>query len=164
MLKHLIDKYLRVGKTKLFVCFFDLRKAFDTVDRTRLFFDLLSQYRVGGKFLHVLQNIYTENKLFIKLEGGLTHPFTTTTGVKQGCVLSPILFNLFINKLPFCYDNKCDPVYLGNEAINCLMWADDCVVMSTSAKGLQTSINKTVNFFRELGLEVNTKKNSGHDL
>ena len=38
------------------------------------------------------------------------------------------------------------------------MWADDCVVMSTSEAGLQRSINKTVNHFTELGLSVNTKK------
>ena len=113
---------------------------------------------VGGKFLHVLQNIYTNNELYVKLEGGLTQPFTTTAGVKQGCVLSPILFNLFVNKLPLCYTDDCDLVHLGNESINCLMWADDCVVLSKSAKGLQASINKTVSFFSDLGIEVNTKK------
>ena len=158
VLKHIIDKYIKTNKSKLFVCFFDLRKAFDTVDRTKLFYNLLVQYNIGGKFLHILKNMYTDNKIFIKLNNGLTKPFVTTTGVKQGCVLSPILFNLFINKLPECFSSDCDPVYIENEAINCLMWADDCVVLSKSAQGLQLSINATVNFFKNLGLEVNSKK------
>ena len=38
------------------------------------------------------------------------------------------------------------------------MWADDCVVLSTSKEGLQRSINKTVSYFTEMGLQVNTKK------
>ena len=84
--------------------------------------------------------------------------FITTRGFKQGCVFSPLLFNLYINKLPTVYDSECDPVYVGNEPVHCLMWADDCVVMSTSQEGLQRSITKTVNHFTKLGLSVNTKK------
>ena len=94
----------------------------------------------------------------MQVAGGLTKPFVTTTGFKQGCVFSPLLFNLYINKLPTVYDVQCDPVYLGNEPVPCLMWADDCVVMSTSQVGLQRSITKTVNHFTELGLTVNIKK------
>ena len=89
---------------------------------------------------------------------GLTGTFVTTNEVKQGCVFSPLLFNLFINKLPTVYDSQCDPVCVGDSPVNCLMWADDCVVMSTSEAGLQRSIDKTVNHFSELGLFVNTKK------
>ena len=55
------------------------------------------------------------------------------------------------------YDNDCDPVIVNNKPVHCLMWADDCVVMSTSANGLQRSIDKTVNHFTELGLSLNTK-------
>jgi hypothetical protein len=69
-----------------------------------------------------------------------------------------LLFNLYINKLPTVYDSQCDPVSVGNSPVHCLMWADDCVVMSTTQAGLQRSINKTVNHFTNLGLHVNTKK------
>ena len=89
--------------------------------------------------------------MFIKLDNGITQPFITTVGVKQG-------FNLFIDKLPSVYDNSCDAVVLGDRKLNCLMWADDCVVFSLSEKGLQNAINKTVDFFEGLGLNVNKKK------
>ena len=56
------------------------------------------------------------------------------------------------------YDPACDPVYLGSSAVHCLMWADDCVVMSTSQVGLQRAMDKTTNHFTSLGLSVNVKK------
>ena len=91
--RHLIDKYVKIGKEKLFVCYFDLKKAFDSVNRTQLFYKFLTEYKIGGKFLKIIQNIYQNNKIFIKLSGGLTKPFFSTTGVKQGCVLSPIFWS-----------------------------------------------------------------------
>ena len=131
---------------------------FDLVPRTQMFYNLLIKYKICGKFLKILENIYTDNQMFVKVGGGLTKPFTTTTGVKQGCIFSPLLFNLYINNLPDVYDNDCHPVIVNNKPVHCLMWADDCVVMSTSEHGLQRSINKTVDHFTELGLSVNFKK------
>ena len=123
---------------------------------------------VGGKFLKILVNIYEENYIYVKLSQGLTQPIRARVGVKQGCVLSPLCFNLFINKLPSIYLNNpenalfCDPPYIGKCPVNCLMFADDCAIFSMSEKGLQNSIDMTSNFFESLGLPVNTKKNQGH--
>ena len=155
---HIINKIVKIEKKSLYVCFFDLKKAFDTVNRVHLFYNLLTQYKIGGNFLKILQNLYTDNKVFIKLDHGLTKSFTTKIGVKQGCSFSPFLFNLFIDKLPKVFDNSCNPIMLGGKPISCLSWADDCVVMSLSQNGLQNAINKTVSFFSKLGLVVNTKK------
>ena len=123
-----------------------------------MFCDLLAKYEIGGKFLKILKNIYTDNQMFVKVDSGLTRSFTTTTGVKQGCIFSPLLFNLYVNKLPDVYDNDCHPVTVNMKPVHCLMWADDCVVLSTSESGLQRSINKTVEHFAGLGLQVNKKK------
>ena len=100
IVKFLIDKYVKQRKKYLYTCFVDLCRAFDTVPRNRLFYSLLKDYSIGGKFLKLLQEMYKNNKIFVKLSDGLLKPFTTTISVKQGCVFSPILFNLYIgNKL-----------------------------------------------------------------
>ena len=103
-------------------------------------------------------DMYKGNKMYIKIQGGLIAPFVTTMGVKQGCVLSPLLFNLFLNKLPDQYDETCDPVVVNDKLLNVLMYADDCVVLSLSANGLRNGIRKTVEHFKTLNLEVNTLK------
>ena len=96
--------------------------------------------------------------MYVKLDQGLTKPFITTKGVKQGCSISPLIFNLFIDKLPKMFDESCDGVLVNEKKLNCLMWADDCVVFSLSQKGLQKAIGKTVNFFTSLVLAVKPKK------
>ena len=158
ILRCLFDKYVKHQGKKLFTCFVDLRKAFDTVPRNKLFYTLVKEYNIGGRFLKILQQIYKGNKIFIKLADGLVEPFETTVGVKQGCVLSPILFNLYINKICSIFDQFCDPVKLNNQNLNCLLWADDLLLVSTTAKGLQQSITRMHQFYKSMGLEVNIKK------
>jgi hypothetical protein len=140
------------------VCFIDLRKCYDTVNRTRLFYELLNEFHIGGKFLKILRNIYTENQMYIKVDQGLIESFTTTAGCKQGDNLSPLLYNLLTNRLPLCFDESCDPAYIGDRKLHCLSWADDCILVSQSSAGLQHAINKAAAFFNELGLSLNVKK------
>ena len=154
----LFDKYVKQQGKYLYTCFVDLRKAFDTVSRVKLFYTLVNDYSIGGKFLKILQQIYTENELYIKLSDGLVKPFNTTVGVKQGCVFSPILFNLFINKICSIFDQTCDPAQLHNKDINCLLWADDLLLISKTPSGLQNSIDKMHQFYQSMGLQVNIKK------
>jgi hypothetical protein len=68
--------------------------------------------------------------------------FKSTIGVCQGDNLSPNLFNLYINDLPSYFDKMCDPVSLNSYDINCLMYADDVVMLSSTEKGLQNCVNK----------------------
>ena len=130
VIKYLIDKVVKGQKKKLYACFVDIKKAFDFTNRQLLFYKLLSEYNVGGNFLKLLQSLYNNHEVHIRLSRGLLQPITTTIGVKQGCGLSPLLFNLFINKLPDIYDGSCDPVKIGDLDLNSLLWADDLVILS----------------------------------
>ena len=61
VIKFLIDKYVILGGKKLYACFFDIRRAYDTVPRISLMYSLLKNYQIGGNFLKILQEIYTQN-------------------------------------------------------------------------------------------------------
>ena len=158
IVRFLIDKYVNKNGGKIFACFVDLKMAFDTVPRVKLFHCLLKDYSIGGKFLKILQKIYEKNPVYVKLSDGLLQPFNTTIGVKQGCVFSPILFNIFINKISDIFDESCAPLKVNNIDVNSLLWADDLLLVSETAQGLQNSINKMGNFYNSLGLKVNIKK------
>ena len=158
IVKFLTDKYVKQKGKYLYTCFVDLRKAFDSVPRSKLFHSLLKDYSIGGKFLKILREIYKDNNIFVKLSDGLLQPFTTTISVKQGCVLSPLLFNLYIDKISDIFDQSCSPVKINNKDLNCLLWADDLLLVSESAQGLQNCINKMEKFYNDLDLKINIKK------
>ena len=109
-------------------------------------------------FLGILQALYDNHEVFVRVSVGLLQPIQTTIGLKQGCGLSPLLFNLFIDKITSIFDQSCNPVSLGGKDLSCLLWADDLVLLSSSPEGLQNAINKTHVFYTELGLQMNTKK------
>ena len=91
--------------------------------------------------------MYTDHKVFVCVSGGLLQPITTIIGLKQGCCLSPLLFNLFVNHLPTIFDQSCDPVSIYNEKFNCLLWAEDLLILSRSQSGLQNAMDKTKLFY-----------------
>ena len=157
-LKTLIDKYLnKTPRSYLFTCFVDFKSAFDTVWRKALFYKILN-LNVGGLFLKMLESIYSEVYYCVKIGNKITDNIKSNIGVKQGCVLSPTLFNLFLSDLPNIFDESCNPVNILNSKQNCLMFADDIVLLSETPTGLQNCLNKIENYCTTWNLTVNINK------
>ena len=157
-LKNIIDKYInRASKSYLFVCFVDFRAAFDTVWRRAMLYKLVKM-GVGGNFLDVIDSMYQNVLYRVKVDGYLSQTISSSIGVKQGCVLSPLLFNLFLSDLPEIFSNDCHPVELCDLKLNCLMFADDLVLISQSAIGLQKCMNNLNAYCEKWCLTINTDK------
>ena len=125
-LSTLITKYISKKGGKLYTCFVDFKSAFDTVWRNAIFFKLYKM-NIGGNFMALIRDMYADVKYSIKIDGGITRHFDSSIGVKQGCVLSPPFFKLFLADLPLIFDDSCHPVTLNGKTLHCLMYADDLV-------------------------------------
>ena len=156
VVKTLINHYNNNGK-KLYACFVDFQKAFDSVWRTGMYYKLIhSGIDVG--IIRLLKDMYDKTSQRLKFNNKMSRNFLTKKGVKQGCILSPKLFNIFINDIPDIFDESCCPARLGDTNINCLMYADDLIILSESEKGLQNSLNMLEQYTKKWKLKVNLKK------
>ena len=157
VLKTLIDVYKKRQK-KLYACFVDLRKAYDSVWHPGLFIKLL-KIGISPKIIRLIQDLYSKSKTCIKLDNKLSDYFQVSLGVRQGCVLSPILFNIYINGLVRSLSNVCSsPAVLGHLKVPILMYADDIILLSESPVGLQNSMNSLQLYCKTWKLRVNTSK------
>ena len=158
-LKTVVKKYVTIGKKKLFTCFIDFKKAFDSVWHQGMFHKI-NKIGIFGKSLELIKNIYKKTKCAVKVNDHTTEFFNYTKGVRQGCPLSPILFNIYVNDIFDLINNIDEPdVYLDKEhKINALMYADDLILISETQEGLQKQIDKLSDFCEERKLDVNIKK------
>ena len=129
ILKMLIDKHVKSKPQRqrnlLFSCFVDFSKAFDSVPRNKLF-DKLRTVGIKGHFLEVLMPMYSNDKSAVKIENKMTQTCLRHNGVKQGCMPSPTLFNIYLSDLPEILNiASTTEVMLSERPTNCLLYADD---------------------------------------
>ena len=158
-LRTLIDKYVHYHKEKVYACFVDFRKAFDSVWHEGLFYKLL-KINIGGHFYNLIKTLYCSSTCSIRIAENKTRSFSYSRGVRQGCILSPLLFNLYINNLPYLFeDTMSDPFVLPNGTkINSLLYADDLIILSRSKIGLQNCLNALSSYCETRMLKINPKK------
>ena len=154
----LIDKYVNQNKTKIFACFIDFQKAFDSIWHIGLFYKLLES-GVGGKTYDIVKSMYTGNKCGIKIGNQRTDFFIQERGVRQGCNLSPTLFNIYINELATMLEQSSVPgLMLQDKEVKLLLYADDLVLLSPTAQGLQQGLDLLEKYRQTWALTVNMKK------
>ena len=159
ILHNLIDYYCHKNKNYLFGCFIDFSKAFDTIPRKNLFQKLLN-YNINGKFYDCLTTLYSEDQACVKIGNQITNKFQVNRGVKQGCILSPLLFNIYLSDLQSQIKKpEHTSAFLSDKnEIGCLIWADDLLLLSETEVGLNNML-KTLNHYTTLnGLKINIDK------
>lgn len=102
--------------------------------------------------------MYKKSELCIKVENRITPTFQSSIGVKQGDVLSPNLFKIFINDLPDIFLKTSGAVNVNDNRVDCLMYADDIVILSETQDGLQERMNLLSSYCSKWCLNVNISK------
>ena len=151
----LAQKYIEVDQD-LFACFIDYSKAFDRVHHAELI-TCLEKIGLDGKDIRMIANLYWHQKAAIKIQNELS-PFTSIQrGVRQGCVLSPCLFNLYTEFI-FRESNHLPGINIHGQNLNNIRYADDTALLANNEKKLQDIVTVVKEESSKKGLDMNIKK------
>ena len=156
--KSVVDHYTRNNST-INICALDLTKAFDRVNHDILFLKLMER-KVPKSYVLILKNWY--DKIFISVRwGDSLSPWTSLlSGVRQGGILSPVLFAIFVDSV---LDRlaKCGlGCFIKSFCVNSFMYADDLILLSISLYHMQKLVDICFHEFGHLGLQINIKKSA----
>jgi len=154
-LSMLMERSIEV-KRDIYLCFIDYSKAFDKVRHEELF-KILNQLNIDGKDLRILRNLYWEQQAAIRVDGECTKYTEIKRGVRQGCVMSPDLFNIYSEVILRTISDM-EGVIIGGRNINNLRYADDTVLIADSEEGLQALISAVTEKSEAMGLQLNARK------
>ena len=123
----------------MLVAFADFAEACDKVDREKLW-SCLQSVGVNGRFLRFLQALYDRNACREKVNGHIIEEFEVHTGLRQGCVLSLLLFSLYINSVvKRLKEDRCG-VESGDEIVPGLLFADGTCLVASDVSGIKRSL------------------------
>jgi hypothetical protein len=138
-LKSVIEYYRCHGST-VFTCYLDASKAFDRVNHWHLFKKLFNR-GVPSLIVRLLSYWYRTQEFCVKWGTVTSSVFLTKNGVRQGGILSPRLFALYMDDLSRVLQTLNAGCYVGSMCVNHLFYADDICLLAPSALGLQLLLN-----------------------
>ena len=153
--RQLMEKNIEIAK-ELLLLFIDFKQAFDLIWRNGLWHILL-HYGVPKNMVTLIKDMYLNFCSQVQTPEGLTEEFQTSAGVLQGYLLSPHLFNLFLNAA-LSLAKTTDGASIGGKLVDKLAYADDIVKINSHEHLLQTDTNEIVSATEALGMVVNTTK------
>ena len=153
----LIEKHLQ-HQRDLFHNFIDFKKAFDRVWHDGLW-KTMRDFGIDERLVKVIKALYTNSSSAVLLNNQLGEFFRTTVGVRQGCLISPVLFNLFLERImqETLQDHQTS-ISIGGRPLCNLRFADDIDLMGGTNGELQDLTNKLVDRAGAYGMEVSTEK------
>ncbi len=160
----LIVKYVLLQNTPLYTCLIDFQKAFPSVNRAQLLAKLES-FGVSSRFRRCICSLFVGNTFSIRVGSKVTEEFPVTTGLREGSVLSPLLFVLFISDMrntvlrPFAKSEflKRDPL-INLVPIPGLLYADDLVLFCLAPDLLRERLNRLCDYADRNTMTVNVSK------
>lgn len=149
VLKETLSYYLS-NRSNVFCTFLDATKAFDRINYCKLF-NLLLCRSLPYCIIRVLLSLYTNNYVYVSWVGSNSSSFRACNGVKQGGVLSPVLFCLYMDGLLNKLSHAGVGCYMGEMFVGALAYADDIVLISPTP----SAMNNMLSICDEFSIEYN---------
>ena len=157
VLQSLINRTLK-NRKRLYCCFIDYKKAFDLIDRSKLWTKLV-KHGIDGKMLQIIKSLYKNIKICIKHDGNLSNYFSSNSGLLQGEIMSPIFYSLYVNDFEMSFvKDGCQSIDIHLINLFLLMYADDTVLIAESPEALQNMLYTLNDYCTEWNLTVNVQK------
>ena len=155
-LKQILFEYTNKS-TPIYACFLDISKAFDRINNDKLI-NILKERNVPVFILGVLIYWFCNQLFYVRWQNTLLDSFNPTCGLRQGSVISPIFFSVYMEKCSDMLNKSNCGCYFNTVLINHIIYADDMVIFSPSLKGLQNLIDICVEFGKIFDLKFNLNK------
>ena len=157
-LKEMINMYTSLNSC-VFSCFLDASKAFDRVNHSVLF-EKLAKRGIPGYILRILIFWYENQRMSVKWGSNYSEYFNVTNGVRQGSIISPYFFNVYVDDLSVKLNNMKIGCMVGELIVNHLLYADDIVLISPSSRGLKRLLEECEKYGLETDILFNASKSA----
>ena len=154
-----ITEKAREFQKKIYFCFIDYIKGFDCVDQNKLW-KILQETGILDHLSCLQKNLYTGQEATIKTGYGTMNWFKIGKGVYQGCILSPCLFDVYVEYITWNagLEEAQAGIKINVGNINDLRYADDTTLMAESEEELKNLLMKVKEERGKAGLKLNIKK------
>jgi exonuclease III len=140
----------------LYNAFVDLEKAYDRVDRGRLW-SILEEYGVDLPLIRAIASLYSKSRSCVRVLGRKSEYFSVGAGLRQGCVLSPLLFVIYMDRIARrSLGQEC--VMIGKTKLSHLLLADDLDLLASSQSDLQRALERFAGECDSASMRINTTK------
>ncbi|KAI5752717.1 hypothetical protein M8J77_019728 [Diaphorina citri] len=157
LMRLLLEKHVDKNKD-VFLTFIDYSKAFDNVNHAKMI-EILQKTNIPKADLRLIIKLYWGQSGKVKTSMGVSEEFQISKGVRQGCIISPLLFNIYVEHI---IKESIGPqelgIKIGNRIINNLRYADDLVLISNSKNNLTELMKKLYDKSKEYSMKINIKK------
>ena len=128
-------------KKKLYLCFVDYQKAFDRVKHDKLV-EVMEKAGIPELERRLIINLYWKQRAVVRWDTETSREIKVERGVRQGCVISPLLFNLYSEFMIREAMEETEGISIGGANFTGLRYADDAVLAADNKKKLQKMIDK----------------------
>ena len=156
---HWIIEKAREFQKNIYFCFIDYAKAFDCVDHNKLW-KILQDIGIPDHLTCLLRNLYAGHEATVRTGHGATDWFQIGKGVRQGCILSPCLFNSYAEYIMknAGLEEAQAGIKIAGRNINNLRYADDTTLMAESEEEQKSLLMKVKEESEKVGLKLNIQK------